>query len=140
MKKDIINLPVEDIAIAIVLENESSLSDELQNDSEWNVYIINLKKDKIHNVIVTSRGYGLLDGEKRKTTTLRHYVEELPPNSFAIIEPIVQEVFPLNNEFWVSFYVDKIIFDKKFVFLPYTISKDYLINIPLINKKGVMIK
>ncbi len=140
MKKDIISPPVEDIAIAIVQENESPLVEALKSEAEWNVYIINLKKDLIHNVLVTSRGYGLLDGEERKTSTLRHYVEELPPNSYAIIEPIVQEVFPLSNEYWVSFYIDRTIFDKKFVFVPETISKDYMTNIPLINKKGIMIK
>lgn len=140
MKKDIISPPVEDIAIAIVQENESPLAEALKSEAEWNVYIINLKKDLIHNVLVTSRGYGLLYGEERKTSTLRHYVEELPPNSYAIIEPIVQEVFPLSNEYWVSFYIDRTIFDKKFVFVPETISKDYMTNIPLINKKGIMIK
>lgn len=140
MKKDIIPPLVEDIAIAIVQENDSPLAETLKSEEEWNVYIINLKKDKIHNVLVTSRGYGLLNGEERKTSTLRHYVEELPPNSYAIIEPIMQEVFPLSNEYWVSFYIDKTIFDKKFVFVPETISKDYMINIPLVNKKGIMIK
>lgn len=140
MKKDIISPPVEDIAIAIVQENDSPLAETLKSEAEWNVYIINLKKDKIHNVLVTSRGYGILDGEERKTSTLRHYVEELPPNSYAIIEPIVQEVFPLSNEYWVSFYINRTIFDKKFVFVPETISKDYMINIPLVNKKGIMIK
>ncbi|MFN4233361.1 MAG: hypothetical protein ACK4IK_01000 [Bacteroidia bacterium] len=140
MKKDIIPPIVEDIAIAIVQENDSPLAETLKSEEEWNVYIINLKKDKIHNILVTSRGYGLLNGEERKTSTLRHYVEELPPNSYAIIEPIMQEVFPLSNEFWVSFYIDKTIFDKKFVFVPETISKDYMINIPLVNKKGIMIK
>lgn len=140
MKKDIITPLVEDIAIAIVQENDSPLAETLSSEAEWNVYIINLKKDKIHNVLVTSRGYGILDGEERKTSTLRHYVEELPPNSYAIIEPIIQEVFPLSNEYWVSFYIDRTIFDKKFVFVPETISKEYMINIPLINKRGIMIK
>lgn len=140
MKKDIISLPVEDIAIAIVQENDTSLVEVLKSEAEWNVYIINLKKDKIHNVLVTSRGYGQLDGQECRTSILRHYVEELPPNSYAIIEPIVQEVFSLNNEYWVSFYIDKNIFDKKFVFVPETISKEYMINIPLVNKKGIMIK
>ena len=56
------------------------------------------------------------------------------------IEPIMEDVFSLSNEYWVSFYIDKIIYDKKFIFLPETISSEYFTQIPILNKRGVMIK
>ena len=134
MKKDIIPQIVEDIAVAVVTE-ENDLGEK-----EWNVYLLNLKKEKIEGVLVTSKGYGSLDGEEVKTSTLRHFLDEVKAQSFVKIEPIVETVFGLNNEFWVSFYINKIMYDKKYIFLAESITPTNLITIPLINKKGVMIK
>lgn len=134
MKKDIIPPIVEDIAVAIVTE-ENELG-----ENEWNVYLLNLKKEKIEGVLVTSKGYGSLDGEEVKTSTLRHFLDEVKAHSFVKIEPIVETVFGLNNEYWVSFYINKVMYDKKYIFLAESITPTNLIMIPLINKRGVMIK
>lgn len=134
MKKDITPPVVEDIAVAVVKEQN-----ELA-ETEWNVYLLNLKKKQIEGVLVTSQGYGLLNDEDVKTSTLRHFLDELKPFSYSKIEPIVENLFGLNNEYWVSFYVDKVMYDKKYIFLPETIKEENFITIPLINKKGVMIK
>lgn len=134
MKKDIIPPTVEDIAVAIVTE-ENELGEK-----EWNVYLLNLKKEKIEGVLVTSKGYGSLDGEEVKTSTLRHFLDEVKAQSFVKIEPIVETVFGLNNEYWISFYINKVMYDKKYIFLAESITPTNLIMIPLINKRGVMIK
>ena len=134
MIKDIPELIVEDVAVAVVKEQN-----EL-NETIWNSYLINLKKEKLEAVLVTSTGYGLVNDEKVNTSTLRHFLEEVKPRSFKNIEAIIEDVFGLNNEYWVSFYWNKNLYDKKFIFLPETILEENLINIPLINKKGVMIK
>ena len=134
MKKDISQPIVQDIAIAVVKEQN-----EL-NETEWNVYLINLKNQKIEGVLVTSQGYGFFNEEDVKTSTLRHFLDEIKPQSFKKIEPIVESLFGLNNEFWVSFYINKVMYDKKYIFLPETIKEENFITVPLINKKGVMIK
>lgn len=134
MKKDIAPPPVEDIAVAVVTE-ENDLG-----HMEWNVYLLNLKKEKIEGVLVTSKGYGTFEDEEVKTSTLRHFLDEINAHDFKKIEPIVETVFGLNNEYWVSFYINKVMYDKKYIFLAESITSDNLINIPLINKKGVMIK
>jgi hypothetical protein len=134
MIKDIPNYPVEDIALAVVRE-ENELA-----QPEWNVYMLNLKPNPIEGVLVTSKGYGIINGESVKTSTLRHFLDTLQPKSFKMIEPIMEDVFGLNNEYWVSFYQNKIMYDKKYVFLPETIIEENFINIPVLNKPGVMIK
>ncbi|MBK9479484.1 MAG: hypothetical protein IPP56_04775 [Bacteroidetes bacterium] len=134
MIKDIPELKVEDVALAIVKE-ENEYSETI-----WNSYLINLKKRALDAVLVTSTGYGILNEEKVNTSTLRHFLDTVQPNTFVKIEPIIEDVFGLNNEYWVSFYLDKKLYDKKFIFLPETILEENLINIPVINKKGVMIK
>jgi hypothetical protein len=133
MRKDIEIPKVTDVAVAVVNE-----VNEL-NVEEWNVYIVNLKNETIEGVLVSSRGYGEIQNEKRATSELRHFLDVLKPKSFKKIEPIVEDVFGLNNEYWVSFYLDKKMFDKKFIFLPETIRKENCITVPVINKKGVLI-
>lgn len=133
MRKDIEIPVVTEIAVAVVSE-----TNEL-NVEEWNVYMINMKNSSIEGVLVSSRGYGEIENEKRATSELRHFLDVMEPKSFKKIEPIVEDVFCLNNEYWVSFYQDNKMFDKKFIFLPETIRKENCTMVPILNKKGVLI-
>lgn len=133
MKKDIHTPAVEDIVMAIVLEEENG-------QNVWNVFLINLHIVPIRNVIVTSRGYGEIGGKPRHTSTLRHFYEEIPELEFTRVEPIMEDTFGLTNEYWVSFYIDGQVYDKKYVFLPESISANNFTMIPLLNVEGVMIR
>jgi hypothetical protein len=133
LKKDIERPEVEDIAMAIILENENGVN-------VWNVFLINLHIVSIKNVIVTSKGYGEYKGEVKKTSTLRHFFEEIPALEFTRVEPIMENTFGLTNEFWVSFYIDDKIYDKQYIFLPETINEKNFTNVPLLNVEGVMIR
>lgn len=132
MIKDIVFPEVEDVAVAIV--------QEIEGLDEYAVYLINLKTSPILNVLVTSTGYGLINEEHRKTSTLRHFFEEIKSQDYIQIEPITKEVFGLSNEYWVSFTLNNQLLDKKFIFLPETIVPDNFITVPVINKRGVLIK
>lgn len=134
MKKDIHPPEVENVAIAIVKElNE-------REETEWTVYVINLNDYDLEGVLVTSKGYGAMNEEEVKTTVLRHYLETVGAKSYKKIEPILDNLFGLNNEYWLSFFANKMMYDKKYVFLPETIIEENLTPVPLINKRGVMIK
>jgi hypothetical protein len=126
--------PKVHMKIAIVREKNAEGADE------WNVYLLNFKLVAIEGVLVTSTGYGELNGEPRKTSTLRHFLDTVGPESFVKIEPIHEQVFGLNNEYWLSFYVQKVMYDKQYVFLAESISEANCIKVPLVNKKGVLIK
>jgi hypothetical protein len=134
MKKDILPPEVKDVAVAVVKEQN-----ELA-ETEWNVYLINLKSVDLEGVLVSSQGYGIYNEEDVKTSTLRHFLDVVKSKSFSKIEPIVETVFGLNNEYWVSFFVNKVMFDKKYIFLPESIKEENFVLIPYLNKKGVMIK
>ncbi|MBB2147814.1 hypothetical protein [Pedobacter gandavensis] len=134
MKKDLPENIVEDIAIAVVLTSESP---EFKN---WTVYLINLKNEVLENVMISSKGYGEKDGRKVQTSVLRHSLGNIMPQSFAGVEAIAPEVLGLTNEYWLSYYINDVIYDKKFIFLPESIVDENLIRIPLVNKPGVMIK
>ena len=134
MKKDIPVYVVEDIAMAVVKEQSKD------KETEWNVYIINLKNEKIEGVLVASKGYGGFDGEEIRTSTLRHFLDTIEAKSYAKVELILENLFGISNEYWLSFYQGKIMYDKKYIFLPETIKEENFTNIPILNKKGVMIK
>ena len=134
MLKDIPQPLVEDVAIAVVQdENE-------KGELIWSSYLINMKSEPIEGVLVSTKGYGTYQGTDVKTSMLRHFLDVVPAKEFTLIEPIIEDLFGLNNEFWLSFYCRGVMYDKKDIFLPESIQEDFFINIPLLNKKGVMIR
>lgn len=136
MKKDIPILKVEDLAVAIVPRMEH----EEDHDEFWDTYLINLKNEPIFSVIVNARGYGELDGEQRKTTTLRYFWEAIGPKEAVRIEPVQKSVLPLANEYWVSFSYHDYLYDKQYVFVPGSLEAIHFTEIPFLNRKGVMIR
>ena len=133
MKKDLPENIVSDISIAVVLESESPA------EKVWNVYLINEKRVPIKNVMVSSKGYGVQGEGEVKTSVLRHFIGDLDPQDYAKIEAINEELFGLTNEYWLSYYIDGTIYDKKYIFLPESIIDDNMIKIPVLNKPGVLI-
>lgn len=135
MKEGLLGPKVENVAVAVVEEKDEN------NEVIYYVYLLNLRDDIMEGIIVTSTGYGenANTGERIRTSTLRHSLEVLLPNEAAKIEPIMEEVFGLANEYWVSFWVNEVMYDKKFVFLPETISPSNMKLIPVLGARGVMI-
>lgn len=134
MKKDIPIRKVEGVALAIVPRNEN-LAEGL-----WDTYIVNLKNQPLKSVLVSSKGYGEAQGESLKTTTLRHFFEEIDAEAAVKVEPIQSKLFHLTHEYWISFVQEDYMFDKKFIFVKGSIDEAHFTTIPLINKRGVMIK
>ena len=128
MNEKVNYIPVKDIFVAV------------SNDEKdiWNVYVINKSDQPITNVIIATKGYGEINGEIKKTSILRHMVEKVDINAFELVEPIDPSLFQLTNEFWVSFYIGKQIYDKKYVFTPASFMVDNMVNLPLINKSGIL--
>ena len=135
MKDGLLGPKVERVGVAVIEELTEA------QDKVYNVYLINFRDDIMEGIIITSKGYGqnANTGEKIQTSTLRHCIELILPNEAAKIEPIVEEVFGLSNEYWVSFWVNDIMYDKKFVFLAETICEKNIKPIPILGAKGVII-
>ena len=134
MKKDIKIPVVEDVWVAI------KYSKNELNESLWDVYVVNNKSDLIEGVLVSSRGYGSLQNDTRKTDTFRHFLDVIPAKSAKKIEPITEEVFGINNEYWLSFFYNGKLYDKKYIFLSETIIEAHLVDVPILNSKGILIK
>jgi len=131
MKKDINFHPVTGVKMAIAKEDTNGVE-------EWAVYIINQNLIELNTLMITSKGYGLMYGEQKVTSTLRHMIQELGPLSTARVEPIDPQLFALHNEFWVSYFILDQVFDKKFIFVKGSIDRGNLSFIPEINLYGVL--
>lgn len=129
MKKDI-EIPVaKDVYVAVIREwNDEFLS------KDWNAYLINDRKDAIEMTIVVSKGF---DGDK-KTSTMRHGIGVVEAKSYRKIEFLQEEVLALNNEFFVTFFAENKLFEKRFLFPKHSISEKHLTHIPIIDKEGIL--
>lgn len=134
MKKDIEQPRVEGVSMAVVHEPDP------EGEQAWYVYLINEKDVALENVLVSSRGYGEIEGEQRATSEMRHHLERLGPKSWARIERIVEEVFPLSNQYWLSFYLNGVIHDRRYIFLAGSIDEANFTRLPLMNARGVLIQ
>lgn len=134
--KDLLNTDkVKEIGIAVVQELSET------GEKIWNVYFLNFRKEILTTVLVSSKGYLKKEsGETIKSSVLRHMFDSVEAESGIKVEPIMEEMFKLNNEYWVSFYSGNDLLDRKFVFLADSIQEKHLVDIPLLGKKGVLIK
>jgi hypothetical protein len=135
MKKDIPELKVEDLAIVI-----APRADDAHHEELWETYLLNLKEEPLQNVMVSSRGYGEIDGQEKKTSTLRHFFERVEPMGMVLIEPILKEAFALTNEYWVSFSFEGEMYDKRYIFVTGSMEPSNFTLIPFLNRRGVMIR
>lgn len=131
MKKDIEIPEVKDVYVAAVQEKH-----EEYKTLDWNAYLINDKPHDLEGVLIATKGYD----DERSTSTMRHSISKLPPQSFAKIEFLQEDVLQLNNEFSVSFFAEGKMFHKKFIFRKNSINEKALQELPVMQKKGVLLK
>lgn len=131
MKKDIDIPEVKGVFVAAVREKH-----EEYKSLDWNAYLINDLPEPIEGVLIVSKGYD----EKRETSVMRHSIAKLPSHSFAKVEFLQEDVLQLNNEFSVSYFAEGKMFHKKFTFKKNSINEKALRDLPVMQKKGVLLK
>jgi len=134
MLKDIEDYEAEGVGVAIVQEWE-----EKKGDIVYNVYLLNFNETPIDGVLVLSKGFGIINGEERKTSILRHFLDSVEGQSFCKIEPIQHELFVLNNQYQLTYFLGGKMYEKTYVFSNNTIHPDNYKQIPFLKKPGVMI-
>lgn len=132
MIRDIKIPEVKNVTLAVARQKK------LAEQQEWKVYLINNNDVPIENTLVASKGYGEKDGKPQQTSILRHFLENVSPNSAILVEPIDPALFHLNNEYWVSYYIGSQIFDKRFVFVPDSIREENISFIKELEMEGIL--
>jgi hypothetical protein len=135
MKKDIIIPKVENVYVAALQEWNDDFMEKT-----WYAYLVNDSAEKLEAAIVISSASGILNGEERKTSSLRHMFAEVLPNTATKIELIENNVLVLNNSFMVTFFIGNTLYDKNYVFKAGSIDEDNVTEIPVLFKDGVLIK
>lgn len=135
MKADITIPKVENVFLAAVQE----WNDEFM-DMVWYVYLINDSDHDLESVMVVSKAFGTLDGEMKKTSILRHAYVKIPAISAVKIELVEKSVLALNNEFMVTYFIGNTLYDKKFIFRKNTINEKATEEVPILWKRGVVVK
>lgn len=131
MKKDIEIPVIKDVYVAIAHEwNKEFLS------KNWNAYIINNRSSPIEMALVVSKGYD----DERKTSEMRYAFGVIAAKAYEKIEMVLEEVLALNNEFYVTYYADNKLYEKRFLFTKNSVSEKKLVLIPLLEKEGVFAK
>lgn len=134
MRKDIVIPKVENVYIAAIQE----WNDDFMQKT-WYAYLINDGDYKLENVIIVSGASGMIDGEMRKTSQLRHGFIEIPAVSSVKIELIEDSVLALDNQFMVSYFIDNTLYDKNYVFKAGTIDEAKTEEVPLLFKDGILV-
>jgi hypothetical protein len=134
MRKDIDIPVVKDVFVAAVFEKNA------HNEDVWNIYLLNNKTEPIEAVMVSSKGYSDLEGKDLRTAIMRHSIGNLPGKTAAVIERIDKQVFEIYNEFWVTFFENERVMDRKFIFGPHTIDNRFSETLPLLPTKGILVK
>lgn len=101
---------------------------------KWSAYILNDRNSPIEMALVVSKGYD----ENRITSTMRHSIALMDPKSYARIELVEDDVLQLDNEFFLTFFADGKLYEKKFLFKKNSIDENLVVNIPLMNKPGFL--
>jgi hypothetical protein len=134
MKKDIIIPQVENVYVAAVQEwNDDFMA------KTWYAYLVNDSDFALETVMVVSNASGLLNGEERKTSILRHAFVEVPPVTAVKIEMIEDSVLVLDNSFMVTYFIGTTLYDKNFIFKAGAINEADVEEVPVIWKDGIMI-
>lgn len=131
MRKDIEIPKVENVHVVAIKEWDKDFSEQ-----QWNIYLVNNRKDEIETVLVMSRG----KSEDRKTSTLRHGLGNMNPKTSAKVEFISTEVLGFTNEYLVTFFAENKLFERKFIFEPNSISEEKVTKLPVMEDEGVLAK
>lgn len=131
MRKDIEIPQVKNVHIVAVKEWDKEFTSQ-----DWYIYVVNNREDQISTVLVLSRG----TSEDKKTSTLRHALGDLLPKTSAKVELITPEVLGFTNEYLVTFFADNILFERKFIFEPNSISEEKVTKIPVMEIEGILAK
>lgn len=135
MKKDIIIPKVENVFVAAVQEYSEDFGENV-----WNIYLVNDSDFDLETIVVVSKAYGMLDGEMKKTSLLRHGFEKLPTVSAVKVEMVEKSVLALYNEFHVSYFIENKLYDKKFIFRPNSINERATEEVPHLWVNGVIVR
>lgn len=99
----------------------------------WIVYLINNTKKTLETTLVMSRGHN----SDRKTSTLRHGLNDVPPKTAVKIELLPNEVLGFTNQYLLTFFREGLLHDRTYTFAPNAILESAIEKLPVVDQEGV---
>jgi hypothetical protein len=131
MKKDIDrNIPkVKNVYIVASYELNSIFKVD-----EWTIYIVNDTTEALETVLVVSKG----ESDLKTTSILRKKLDVLPIKAFAKLEFLHEDVLEVDNIFQVTYFLKGKLLHKDFKFPKYSLKPEAVVDLPLLNSKGII--
>jgi hypothetical protein len=129
MRKDIDIPEVKDVYVAAVLEFNQDY-----NTNDWYVYMINAGNEPLETVLIVSQGYD----NKDMTAVMRHSIELLPAHGYARVEYLDESVLRLDNFFTITYFIGDKLYDKRFELPAHSVIEDNRVELPIMQKQGVL--
>jgi len=133
MQKDLIFPEIKNVYIAVVQEWNDDFGANV-----WVAYLVNHQEEEIDNIMVVTKASGTIQEEMRKTSLLRHAYPVLGAFSATKIELIPPDLEVLDNEFMVTFFQGKTLYDKKYFITKAQFADKNLQPIPVLDKEGIL--
>ncbi len=128
MRKDIIIPKVTNVYIVAVHEWDKDFL--AQN---WVVYLVNQSDRTLETTLIMSRG----NDSDRKTSTLRHGLNNVAPKTVVKVELLPDEVLGFTNECVLTFFADGKLYDRTYVFKPHSVEGAAVKSVPNSELEGV---
>lgn len=133
MHKDLIFPEIKNVYVVAVKEWNDDFGANI-----WVAYLVNHQEEEIDNIMVVTKASGTLQGEMRKTSLLRHAYPLLGAFSATKIELIPPDLEALDNEFMVTFFQGKTLYDKKYFITKAQFAESNLQRLPVLEKNGII--
>lgn len=112
MKKDFEIPSSEGIAIAIVPQKDAD------GKKIWSVGLLNERPETVFNVIINASGSGHIKGKEKHTDKVRFLIDSLDTGAFHPFEVLLRDSTELTNTYWISFFSENNLCDRKIVVPP----------------------
>jgi hypothetical protein len=131
MRKEIAIPEVKNVYVAIIHDWNDDFTSQ-----DWIVFLINDSEEPLESVMIMSRGK---HSDGRKTSTFRHAFKVVAPKTAMKVELIMEDVFPFMNEFVLTYFLGQTLYDKTFMAAPHSISESNVVQLPVLDKEGVLL-
>lgn len=101
---------------------------------EWTIYIVNDTAEALETVLIVSKG----ESDVKMTSILRKKLDVLPIKAFAKLEFLHDDVLEVDNIFQVTYFLNGKLMHKDFKFPKYSLKPEAVVDLPLLNSKGII--
>ena len=71
---------------------------------------------------------------------MRHGLGDIPAQNYRKIEMLQEDILAFNNEFFITFFADDKLYERRFIFEKHSITESNAVTLPVMELEGVLAK